>query len=145
MLLAVLVLAACGGGGDGIEVGDVRIGQPTGPNAALYFTVENHTDGADVLESIETTVASSAEIHETIMDDDGTMRMQPLDRPLEIGPGASLVLEPGGIHVMLMDVEPLEVGQSVEVTLVWQVAGEVTVDAEVVEPGDTMDHEGHDG
>lgn len=145
MLLAVLVLAACGGGGDGIEVSDVRIGQPTGPNAALYFTVENHTDGADVLESIETTVASSAEIHETIMDDDGTMRMQPLDRPLEIGPGASLVLEPGGIHVMLMDVEPLEVGQSVEVTLVWQVAGEVTVDAEVVEPGDTMDHEGHDG
>ncbi len=145
MLLAVLVLAACGGGEEGIEVSDVRIGQPTGPNAALYFTVENHTDGADVLESVETTVASSAEIHETIMDDDGTMRMQPLDRPVEIGPGANLVLEPGGIHVMLIDVEPLEVGLSVEVTLVWQVAGEMTVDAEVVEPGDTMDHEGHDG
>ncbi len=145
MLLAVLLLAGCGGGGDGIEVSDVRIGQPTGPNAALYFTVENHTDDTDVLESVETSVASAAEIHETVMDDDGTMRMESPATPLEIGPGATLVLETGGFHVMLIDVERLEVGETVEVTLLWQIAGEMTVDAEVVDPGDTMDHEGHDG
>ena len=149
-LILTVALAACGGdvtvdGVPDIEVLDARIGQPTGPNAALYFTAENRSDGADVLEGATTDVAVSAELHETVTRDDGTMGMQALDAPLEVVGGGSLVLEPGGIHLMLVDVDRLEVGDTVVVTLTWQIAGEMEIEAEVVDPADTMEHDGHDG
>jgi copper(I)-binding protein len=42
---------------------------------------------------------------------------------------------------MLVDVDQLEVGDTVRVTLTWEVAGEMTVEAEVVDPSDTMGEE----
>lgn len=145
LALVSLLVAACGGSGDGIVVTDARIGMPTGPNAALYFTVENHSDGADLLEGAATTVAASVQIHETIDGDDGTMGMQPVDAPLEVLPGERLIFEPGGFHLMLVDVDRLEVGDQVEITLTWQKAGERAIEAEVVEPQDVGGHEGLDG
>lgn len=142
-LVLLLALTACGGSASGIQVSDVRIGAPTGPHAAMYFTVENGTDSADVLEGASTDVAASIEIHETTVGADGTMGMQPLDAPLEVESGGELVLEPGGLHLMLIDVDRLEVGDTVNVTLDWQVAGELEVEAEVVEPQDAMEHEDH--
>lgn len=130
------VVVACGGSGAGLVVSEARIGMPTGPNAALYFTVDNHTNGADVLEGAETTVAASVEIHETVAGDDGTMGMQPVDAPLEVPANGVLVFEPGGLHLMLVDVNRLEVGDEIEVTLRWQNAGEVRIGALVVAPQD---------
>lgn len=141
-LMLAVTAAACGGTTPGVEVSDPRIGAPTGPNAALYFTAENHSDSADVLESATTDVAASVEIHETVMRDDGTMGMQPLATSLEVAGGETLVLEPGGIHLMLIDVDRLEVGDTVEVTITWQNAGDMVVEAEVVDPGHTMRHDG---
>lgn len=145
LVLSLLMVTACGGSATGIQVTDARIGEPTGPNAALYFTVENGSDDTDVLEGASTEVASSIEIHETIEADDGTMGMQPVDEPLEVESGGELVLEPGGLHLMLIDVDRLEVGDTVIVTLEWQVAGEMEVEAEVVEPQDAMEHEDDHG
>ena len=144
LLTCVLVaLAACGGGDTrGIEVTDVRVGQPTGPNAALYLTASS--DVPDLLIGAETDAAIEVEIHETIMGDDGTMGMQPVES-LRVGEGEDLVLEPGGFHLMLLDVARLEVGDEIEVTLIWESEGEMTVTATVVEPEDAMGHEGHDG
>lgn len=138
-----LCVAACGGDGAGLVVTEARIGEPTGPHAAMYFTVENPTDGADVLEAASSDVASSIEIHETTVGADGTMGMQPLESPLEVDAGGTVVLEPGGLHLMLIDVDRLEVGETASVTLQWQVAGDMEVEAEVVEPQDTMEHEDH--
>lgn len=145
LVVVLLLLVACSGSEDGLVFTDARIGMPTGPNAALYFTVENHSDGADVLEGADTAVASAVEIHETITDDHGTTGMQPVDAPLEVTTDQSLVFEPGGLHLMLVEVDRLEVGEEVEVRLTWQVAGEMTIDALVVEPQDVADDEGHDG
>lgn len=62
---------------------------------------------------------------------DGMMTMQPIDR-LPVPAGDSAVLEPGGYHIMLLDlVEPLAEGESIEITLEFEVAGEVVVSAEV--------------
>lgn len=138
----VVLLAACGSGSGGVDVTEVRMGQPTGPNAAVYFTVTSHS--TDTLVGAKTDVAASVEIHETTMGDDGTMGMQPVER-VDVSEGQVLVLEPGGLHLMLIDVERFEVGDSVDVTLVWENAGETTVTAEVVAPEDAMGHEGHDG
>lgn len=138
LLVALLALAFAGCGGDtdgGLNVSDVRVAEPTGPNAALYFTVTADTE--DTLIGAETGVASVVHIHETVVGDDGTMGMQPVDS-LDVLPGETLVLEPGGLHLMLIDAERLGVGDEVEITLIWASAGEQTVSAEVVEPGGAM-------
>jgi len=51
---------------------------------------------------------------------------------IPLAAGKTTMLEPGGYHVMLMDlVKPLEKGQKVSVTLVFRSGGTTTVDAEV--------------
>jgi copper(I)-binding protein len=135
-LIAGLV-AACSSGESGFpDVTDVRIGQPTGPNAALYFTALGYGQ-ADTLVSVETEVAPTAEVHETVMGDGGTMSMQSVPS-LELPASGDLVLKPGGYHVMLIDVDRLVVGDTVEVTLVWETSGSQSIQAMVVEPADTM-------
>jgi len=136
-LLSVALLVGCQESGRGLLVSDVRVGAPAGPNAALYFTVTNRGDEPDRLVGATTDVAERVEIHETTMDDDGTMRMQAVagvDAPIN----QTVALEPGGLHVMLVGVERLDEGESVDVTLQWEVAGDLDVVAEVVAPAETM-------
>ncbi|MGD2103116.1 MAG: copper chaperone PCu(A)C [Acidimicrobiia bacterium] len=135
VLASALLLAACGGSG-GPEISDARLGQPTGPNAAVYFTATSGGD-ADRLVGATTDVAGSVQIHETMMGDDGTMSMQAVEA-LDLPADGTLVLEPGGYHLMLLGADRLEVGDTIEVTLEWETAGEQMIEAEVVDPGDTM-------
>ena len=137
------VLAGCQGAGD-IAITDARIGAPAGPNAALYFTASNGGGESDALIGASTDVSGDAEIHETTHAADGTMGMRPVTG-LELAAGETLTLEPGGLHVMLIGVEPLEEGDRVAVTLQWESAGEMQVEAEVVSPAETMSDEHDDG
>lgn len=136
---ALALTAGCSGETEGLQISDVRVGAPTGPNAAMYFTASG-ADEADSLRSASTDVAGEIQIHETISDE-GTMSMRPVPR-LELPAGGQLILEPGGYHLMLVGVDELEVGDTISVTLTWEVAGEMTVEAEVVDPSDTMGDEG---
>lgn len=143
LLVAVailVVLAACGDSGSGPDIDNARIGQPTGPNAALYFRATGYGE-PDRLRGANTSAAGSMELHETTMGDDGTMTMNSLEG-LDLPADGEIVLEPGGYHLMLVDAERMEVGDVVEVMLDWQMAGEMTVRAEVVDPGDTMGDDG---
>ena len=110
----------------------VRLGEPTGPNAALYFTASGSSDR---LIGATTDGAAAIQIHATVANDDGTLGMQHLGF-LELHHDEELVLEPGGYHLMLTDVDRLQVGDRLEVTLIWEQAGEMTVEAEVVSPAD---------
>jgi periplasmic copper chaperone A len=139
VVLFGVVATGCGSASGGIAIDDVRIGQPTGPNAALYLTATSEGE-PDRLVAASTDVAAGVEIHQTTTED-GVMSMQRIDG-LDLPAGESLVLEPGGFHLMLLDVARLDVGAVVEVTLIWETAGEMTVEAEVVEPADTMSHDG---
>lgn len=129
-----LVTAACGSS-PALEVTDARIGRPTGPNAALYLTVTSGSD--DSLIAASTAVAQRVELHESSMSAEGTMTMQPVEA-FPVPASGSLVLEPGGLHLMLVEVEPLEVGDTVEVQLEFADAGTVDVTAQVVAPSATM-------
>ena len=142
-VLAILALVACGGDEAGsVRIDNARVGQPTGPNAALYFTATS-TGASDRLLGASTDVAASVELHETTMGDDGAMGMQRLDG-LDLPADGELVLEPGGYHLMLIDVDRMEIGESIEVTVSWEEAGDMTIEAEIVAPGQTMDHEDMD-
>jgi len=134
--VALLLGAGCGGGQEGLQISEARVGAPSGPNAALYFTARG---GPDALVSASTDVAAEVHIHETLIGEAGTMSMRQVPR-LEVPTGGELVLAPGGFHLMLVGASELAVGDTIEVTLVWENAGEVTVSAEVVEPSETMDH-----
>jgi hypothetical protein len=55
------------------------------------------------------------------------MRMRPVDA-VEVPAGGEAVLEPGGLHVMLIGLKaPLEEGDSFALRLVFEDAGEVEV------------------
>lgn len=59
------------------------------------------------------------------------MTMQPVSA-IDVPAGETVVLEPGGYHVMLLElVEPLEEGQTFDLTLTFEQAGEITVPVEV--------------
>jgi copper(I)-binding protein len=60
------------------------------------------------------------------------MGMRPVES-IPVPAKGSATLEPGGYHVMLMNVEPLEAGQKVTLTLTFEHAGTVQVEAEVRE------------
>ena len=64
----------------------------------------------------------------------GMMTMQPVES-IPVPAGETVALEPGGYHVMLLDVKKvLAVGDTIDVTLTFEKAGEVTTTAEVREP-----------
>ena len=65
------------------------------------------------------------------MASDGSMGMSPVSE-IPVAAGGSATLEPGGFHIMLIDLtEPLVVGQKIDLTLTFRNAGEVKVTAEV--------------
>lgn len=126
--LALLVPACADGGG--IEVSDAWARSPMEDVGAVYFTVSNAGDAADALVAVAVEVAQRAEIHETVMEG-GEAQMQPVGS-VEIPAGGEMAFEPGGYHVMLFDlVEPLVEGDTISLTLTFEEAGEVQVDAEV--------------
>jgi hypothetical protein len=63
----------------------------------------------------------------------GMMTMKPVES-IELPANTEVVLKPGGLHIMLIDlVEPLKVGSSFELTLRFEKAGTMTVSVPVRE------------
>ena len=72
-------------------------------------------DGARLL-GASSDVAGVVEIHEMAMEGN-VMRMRPI-RMLDLPPGGTVELKPGGHHIMLMDLKrPLAVGEKIKVNL----------------------------
>lgn len=129
--LAALALAApaCADGVD-VDVRDAWARSPMEDVGAVYFTVTNDGDAADALVGVASEISGRAEIHETVMEG-GEAQMQPVGS-VEIPAGGEMAFEPGGYHVMLFDlVEPLVEGDTISLTLTFEEAGEIRVDAEV--------------
>ena len=131
--LAVLafVMPACSES-SAIEVQGTWARSPADDVAAVYFVVVNDGDTADTLVGASADVTGRVEIHETVMQD-GEAEMQPVES-ISIPAGEELAFEPGGYHVMLFDLaEPLEIGDTIALTLTFEEAGEIEIDAEVRE------------
>jgi len=133
-LAIVVALAACApASAHQYKVGDLTIAHPwsrpaaAGMNAVGYLTVTNAGKTADTLIAVETRAAAKVDVHEGSMTG-GVMRMQKLPGGLPIPAGATVALEPGGDHLMMVKLaQPLAVGDKVPATLVFQRAGRVDV------------------
>ena len=141
LLVLFLMLAACGGGdattetaagGITIEEAWARPPAMAGGNGAAYFLIRNDGNTADRLIGVSSPLAM-AEMHESVMADDGTMAMNPVDG-VEVPPNSTVAFERGGLHIMFMGVaEPPAVGDTVSLTLTFENAGEMTIDVPVRE------------
>ncbi len=143
LALALLTAVGCGeedGGGGGLEITDAFARAGVDPSA-LYFTVRNTGDEDDALTAVSAKVAGKATLHETVSDGD-SITMQGVDR-IEVPANGEAVLEPGGYHVMLMELEqPLEEGATITAVLKFEKAGPIEIEASVrsyVESDDGMD------
>ena len=94
----VVLLGACSVAAP-LRVTDARIPLPAGPNAAVYFQLENNGDHEVELVGAASDIAV-AEIHQTTMSG-GMMQMEPVDR-ITLVPGQTVEFAPGGLHIMLI-------------------------------------------
>ena len=108
-----------------LDNGWARPGSQHGKSAA-YLRISNGTASPDTLLSFSTKAAESIELHESIENDDGTTSMQPAGQQI-ISDGQKLLLEPGGLHLMLINLNRnVALGDSLQLSLKFARAGTVT-------------------
>ena len=143
---------AAKGGALRIESAWARPTAPAAANGAAYFVIHDEGKEPDKLVRAGTPVAKVAELH-THLVEGNVMRMRPVEA-IEVHPGTPTVLQPGGLHVMLMGLKaPLKEGERFPLTLTFEKAGEVTVDVTIQRqtpgaagapsPGHDMGHKAH--
>jgi len=103
MLLTCLCTGEVWAAGPSLAVGDawIREAPPGVAVLAGYLRLDNRGDKALVVEAIRSQDFERIELHRTVVEE-GVARMLPVDR-LEIPPGGSVSLEPGGMHLMLFN------------------------------------------
>ncbi len=119
---------------------------PNQPVAGGFMVITNTGDTDDTLVAASSSAAARMEIHEMAMDGD-VMRMREIEGGLIIPAGETVMLKPGGFHIMFMDLSgPLVEGNETEVTLTFEMAGDVTLAMPVVARGKGgMGHGSHGG
>ena len=116
------------------KVGALDIGhpwsRPTPKDANIaggYLTITNKGKVADRLIGGASPAASQIEVHE-MANVDGMTKTRPLANGLEIKPGKTIELKPGAYRILLLGLkEPLQLGQKVKGTLVFEKAGPVEI------------------
>src|SRR5581483_10371974 len=87
-----------------------RATAPTAPTGGGYLSIKNTGTMPDRLMSVSSPAAKTVQVHEMKMEGN-VMRMRELDGPLEIKPGETVTLAPGGFHLMMMGLKaPLKQG-----------------------------------
>ena len=96
---------------------------------AAFVHLDNESDSEVVLVSASTPLSPMVELHEMVMKD-GQMVMQPKEGGIPIPANDHAHLEPGGDHIMLMDVtEPIEPGDTVPITLTFDDGSTLEIEA----------------
>ena len=115
-LLMLCLAGACSPAGSGgaqvIAVGALKVDGayakqpvPGTEKSVGYMRLTNLGESALRLTAVSMTGVRTVELH-TTRNDDGVMRMRRLDG-VDIGPGETVALEPGGHHLMLFGVGAL--------------------------------------
>jgi len=125
------------------SVGDLVIGHPWSrptvsgmPTGVAYLSITNNGTQRDTLISASSPAAARVEFHRTSFED-GMAHMRPA-RAVVVEPNATITAEPGGLHLMLVDLKsPLVVGTMVPLVLHFENAGHITVQLKVEPMGST--------
>ena len=105
-----------------------RAASPSAKAGAAFMTLHNTGDTDDRLIAAQTDAAQRVELHTHIETGDGVMQMTEIEGGIPLPAGEMHKMVRGGDHVMLMGLNgPLEQGEDITVTLVFEEAGEVVV------------------
>ena len=95
---------------------------------AAYMTITNTGKTPDKVSCVSSDASAECQIHTMVMSN-GVMQMRPVEGGLEIKPGETVTLKPGGFHMMLTNLKhPLEQGKTMKATLKFDNAGTVDVE-----------------
>lgn len=110
----------------------VRVSTPMSKSAAAFMEIENAAPDADRLVGVKADVSAVAELHTHEAAPGGVMRMVAVKGGIAVPAHGTALLARGGDHVMLMGLKhPLKQGDLVHLTLSFQRAGTIEVDAPV--------------
>jgi copper(I)-binding protein len=126
-----------------ISGGFSRATLPNAPVGGGFLTITNNGAAEDRLISATSPAAGDVQLHEMAMEGD-VMKMRELPEGIPVPAGETVTLQPGGLHLMLMQLTgPLVEGTSFPVTLTFEKAGAVTVDLNVLSSGAKTDESMH--
>ena len=132
LLLFVTPTACAQGSNTRVEHAWARATAANAKTAAVYMTIESAI--SDNLVSASTPLADRAEVYTNEFGND-VMKMRKIDA-LVVQAGIPTVLNPSGLHVMLMGLkEPLKEGQEFPITLMFEKAGARTISVNVLAAG----------
>lgn len=117
---------------------------------AVYGTIANLSSTDDTLIAASTDAAEVVEFHLGSMDENGVMSMSPIEDGIPVGAGRAVEIAPAGIHIMLINLtQDLVDGETLDLTLTFENAGDLTATILIHEPEPEMDapeaeHHQHD-
>ena len=118
--LLMVLAAACSGDDSGDLTVDDPWARPTpdvATTAAFFATISNGGTVDETLLGATTDACRVVELHESQMNDD-VMSMQQVAGGLPIPAGTTVILQPGGLHMMCIDKQvPLAEGDEVALSL----------------------------
>jgi len=101
-VVAATVLVACGESGPELSASNIQIVAPApGRSASVAYLSITNVGDATRLTAISSPEFATVELHETTIEN-GIARMQRVSA-LDIGANSTVNLEPGGLHIMLLD------------------------------------------
>lgn len=114
-------------GADSVSVGDLRLFNlraletpPNARNAGGFLSIYNDASGMNRLVFASSPVAERVELHTMTMEND-VMRMRELEDGVALPGEAQVDLEPGGLHIMFMNLSgPFVEGEEVPVMLMFE-------------------------
>jgi periplasmic copper chaperone A len=135
-LVLALLAAGCGAAPDAVRAGAVEIRDAyvfetvLGDVASAYVSIRNTGTEPDRLRGALATGAGLVMIHQQV-ESGGQTVMRHLDA-VEIPPGTTVEFTPGGLHLMLEQLEgPLAAGDTLDLVLHFERAGDALVRAPV--------------
>jgi len=110
----------------------IRATPPAAKVAGGFLEIANNGTSEDVLVAVDFAGANKSEIHQMEMND-GVMKMRQLADGVKISPAATVLLKPGGMHLMFMGLKnQLKDGERFPINLSFANAGQITVEFNVL-------------
>ena len=136
-IIASVILSSCAPVAETVKQGDLSVSNGwvryseysdhVDGMTGAFAEFTNNTDHVITILGGSTEIAKMVETHEVVMVD-GAMKMQAKEGGIEIQPGETLTLEPGGLHIMLMGLkQPVLEGDEVSLTIDFDGTEDITV------------------
>lgn len=103
---------------DSVTITDAWVKAADDGMTAAFGQLRNDSGTDATVTAVASPASTALELHETVEDDSGQMVMRKVEQGFVIPAGGTLLLEPGGDHIMLMGLTaPLLAGEEATFTL----------------------------